>query len=201
MKPNNRDLDSMLDRWLESPPIPPTPNRTDAIVDRICQEATADKDSADSMDRQIDAWLAQHPIPETAARTQALVQAMSNAARENKRPARFALPVWTLTLGGMAATLILGILGFAFLFQQAREQDPKANLAKHEAYIQSTQVTAPAPTPPPTRTQADIPNAAPEPKTELTMLDEILYAEMRLSSNADLPDEPSWESLTYTVIQ
>lgn len=199
MKNDNRDLDRILDRWLEQSPIAPSPHRTDAIVNRVHQEITAMEDSSDSIDQQIDAWLADHPIPTTEARTEAMVRAINESLHTEEKPTFLGMPTWAFVLGSMAATLILGILGFAFLMHQASQQNPKENWARHQEFIHSPPSTV-SPTPPPQTRVAAAP-ATPPTKTELTMLDEILYAETRLHSNSDWMDEPSWESMTYSVMQ
>lgn len=122
MKTQKPDPDR-LDAWLRDQPVSVSADFTRRTLQRIhADPAGVDKD----MESILDALFKIPVCPPGEDFAEKTLQQVANGRTVA------GMPVWTVTLVGMAAALMLGILAFAALFQQAyRDQ----NLAAQQAPV------------------------------------------------------------------
>ncbi len=117
MNADNTPSDS-LDKRLASQPVTPKADFTERTLMRIREEVDAPMDT----DAQLESWLEAQPVSPSVDFTQHTLEAIRQSAPEQSDRRLLGMPVWALTLGGMAAALAIGALAFQALFQHAYDQ-------------------------------------------------------------------------------
>lgn len=206
-----------LDELLGKRPIQPSPGFTDKTLDRIKAEGDGVLSEAE-FDRRLDAWLAAKPVTPGESFTGQVIAAATTAKIDPETDKVVGFPSWVVTLGGLAAALVIGALAFFALFQHGYKQAGQNNIAQTDTTAPVADTTLPGtnatqvaetnianPEVPAPAVQEIIViesvEPAPEPQsaTVTATVDELLVADTQTQEQSDIADLILLEDALFEV--
>ncbi|WOO42233.1 hypothetical protein [Rubellicoccus peritrichatus] len=196
MNPSHNQPDP-LDKLLSGQPIQP---RKDFCEDTLGKIYAA-SDESEALDDALDTFLAESPIQPSADFAD---RTMASIGQEKGEDKVVGFPVWAVTLGGMAATLFVGMIAFGAMIFYSGGKQPTKTLAQQTAIVEAASQAQPEILP---QTKTIVPeatmvasntNAVKVPvitEPDLSEWEDLLLMEAALVDLDDMTDNQHWQTL------
>lgn len=188
MNPSQNQPDP-LDRLLSGQPIQPRNDFCEDTLGKIY--AASDEDEA--LDDALDTFLAQSPIQPSLDFTD---RTLASIKKENESKV-VGFPTWAVTLGGMAATLFVGMVAFAAMMFYSGGKQATKTLAQQTAIVEAAQNQAPEPADVSEVTMVASSTTTPDVITEpdMSAWEDLLMMEAALVDLDDMTENQNWQTL------
>ena len=179
--PDNQNPEE-VDRLLAQQPIEPSADFVDKTISRI----QANEDEHDEWDEQIDAFLAKQPIETVSNKiSDNVLASFKEEQSEKEKDTIIGFPSWVVTIGTFAASLIIGMLAFIYLFNQG-VQNRTQTIADNQLSIEPVIISE--------ESKTEIIAQSTVSDEELMELEELLIMDEALNELLAV-DEEIWDTL------